>query len=170
MQNKYLRLLSLLLIVLLIPLAYWLRPGKFEEADLNPPPTRPKMASKQLGFEKPCKDEHPEWRQGQTIDGVDIAESLACSPDNPYDVAAFVKGVNNVSMHTLMSTHLSEDALTKTDDLDGDGDPDVIRIKLEVIELNGRSPDGDFLIPSYDVCRAYSRGCGYSRPRPAIWL
>jgi len=165
MQNKYLRLLSLLLIVLLIPLAYWLRPGKFEAADLSPPPTRPIAASRPSGFESPCKDEHPEWRQAQVIDGVEIAESLACSPDNPYDVAAFVKGVNNVSMPTLMSTHLSEDALTKTDDLDGDGDPDVIRIKLEVIELNGASPDGDFLIPSYDILPGVQPGLWVFAPK-----
>lgn len=165
MQNKYLRLLSLLLIVLLIPLAYWLRPGKFEAADLSPPPTRPIAASRPSGFESPCKDEHPEWRQAQVIDGVEIAESLACSPDNPYDVAAFVKGVNNVSMPTLMNTHLSEDALTKTDDLDGDGDPDVIRIKLEVIELNGRSPDGDFLIPSYDILPGVQPGLWVFAPK-----
>lgn len=164
MQNKYIRLLSLILIVLLIPLAIWLRPGKFEEADLNSPSTQSRL-TRPAGFEKPCRDEHPEWRQAQTIDGVEIAESLACSPDNPYDIAAFVKGVNNVSMPTLMSTHLSEDALTKTDDLDGDGDPDIIRIKLEVIELNGKSPDGDFLIPSYDVLPGVQPGLWVFAPK-----
>ena len=161
MQNKYLRVLIVLLIAFLIPLAFWLRPGAIQEAGIAPPETSHHTMSKQDGFEVPCKNEHPEWRQAQVIDGVEIDESLACNPDNPYDVAAFTKGVNNISMRTWMNTQLSGDALTMSDDLDHDGDPDIIRIKLEVVELNGSTPDGDFVFPSYDI------GPGI---QPGLWV
>jgi manganese oxidase len=42
----------------------------------------------------------PEARKAQVIDGVAIQESLLCDPDAPEDIAAFVKGTNNVSMET----------------------------------------------------------------------
>ena len=73
------------------------------------------------GTEKPCPNDHPEWRPAQVIDGVRIDEALSCEPDNPYDVAAAVKGTNNISMGTLMQTNLAQDALTVSDDLDADG-------------------------------------------------
>lgn len=81
------------------------------------------------------------WRKEQEIDGVKIQESKLCNPDNPADIAAFVKGTNGISMDTLMQTQLAADAITMSDDFDGDGDPDKIIIKLEVVELNGHSPD-----------------------------
>ncbi len=165
MQNKYLRGLIILLIAFLIPLAVWLRPGAMQEGGLKPPDTSHQVMSKQAGFEIPCKNEHPEWRQAQVIDGVEIAESLACNPDNPYDVAAFVKGMNNISMHTWMNTQLSGDALTMSDDLDHDGDPDIIRIKLEVVELNGSSPDGDFLFPGYAIAPGIQPGLWVFAPK-----
>ena len=59
--------------------------------------------------------------------------------------------MNNVSMNTLMQTNLSQDAITKTNDLDGDGDTNVIGIKLEVVELNRASPERQFLINTYDI-------------------
>ena len=79
----------------------------------------------------------PNWRKEQVIDGVKIQASNLCEPDNPFDIAAFVKGTNGVSMDTLMQTQLAADAITMSDDMDGDGDPDKIIIKLEVVELNG---------------------------------
>ncbi|PPD04721.1 MAG: copper oxidase [Methylobacter sp.] len=117
------------------------------------------------GVEKPCSNEHPEWRQAQEIDGVSIDASPLCEPDNPYDVAASVRGTNNISMQTLMQTHLSEDALVMSDDLDKDGDPDVIRIKLEVVELNGSSPDGNFLINTYDIAPGLQPGLWAFAPK-----
>ena len=38
-----------------------------------------------------------------------------------------------------------------SDDLDGDGDPDKIIIKLEVVELNGHSPDVKEPITTFDI-------------------
>ena len=94
----------------------------------------------------------PEWRDAQVVEGVEIQESRVCNPDNPADIAAFVKGTNNIAMQTLMDTSsLAADAITMTNDMDKDGDPDHIVIKLEVMELNGRSPDFPGVVPTFDI-------------------
>jgi manganese oxidase len=93
----------------------------------------------------------PEARKEQVIDGVNIQESLLCDPDAPEDIAAFVKGTNNISMETLMATQLASDAITMSDDMDHDGDPDKIIIKLEVVEINGHSPDVKEPITTFDI-------------------
>ena len=105
------------------------------------------------------------WREAQVIEGVEIQESLRCSPDNPYLIAAAVKGTNNISMGTLMETGLSADAIIKTDDIDGDGDPDRIIIKLEVMELNGQTPDFKGLIPTYDIAPGVQPGAWVFAPK-----
>jgi manganese oxidase len=99
-----------------------------------------------------------DWRKAQVIEGIDIQESPVCSPDSPYEIALFVKGTNNISMDTLMDTNISPDAIIKKDDVDGDGDPDHITIRLEVMELNGRSPDFDGLVPTYDIAPGVQPG------------
>ncbi|MEY3759718.1 MAG: hypothetical protein RIR39_1209, partial [Pseudomonadota bacterium] len=113
----------------------------------------PPSAKVDLGpVEEVCSEfTDPEWRKEQVIDGVTIQESKLCNPDNPADIAAFVKGTNGVSMETLMATQLAADAVTMSDDMDGDGDPDKIIIKLEVVELNGHSPDIKEPITTYDI-------------------
>ena len=113
-----------------------------------------------LGLIEPfCPESNnPEWRKQYQIEGVDIAPSPVCSPDNPYNIAAFVKGTNNVSMATMMSTQLSPDTLIKTNDIDGDGDPDEIHIRLEVIELNGFSPDLKDPVTSYNIAPGIQPG------------
>ena len=87
------------------------------------------------------KTVNPKWREKYNIENIAISATPVCDPDNPFNIAAFVKGTNNVSMATLMNTQLSLDSLIKSNDIDGDGDPDEIHIRLEVIELNGFSPD-----------------------------
>lgn len=164
MPQKYLVLLILLLPVLLV-IAFFMLPSRVQKAGIAPPATVYSHAEETGSVEKPCSNEHPEWRPAQIIDGVKIDEAPSCEPDNPYDIAASVKGVNNVSMATLMQTDLSEDALTLSDDLDNDGDPDVIRIKLEVIELNGASPDGEFLINTYDIAPGIQPGLWVFAPK-----
>jgi hypothetical protein len=85
-----------------------------------------------------CPEDLPRaWREAQVIEGVEIQEERACWPDNPYEVAAFVKGMNNLSVPTLAKIPLAADAVLKENDRDGDGDPDEITIKLEIAELNG---------------------------------
>lgn len=92
--------------------------------------------------EEMCQNNNPGHRDAQTVFGVEIEKSLQCDPDNPKRVAAVTKGTNNVPMMALMDTGLHRDAVRKGKDLDGDGDPDVINITLEVQEINGRSPSG----------------------------
>ncbi|MFB6208138.1 MAG: multicopper oxidase domain-containing protein [Candidatus Nanohaloarchaea archaeon] len=90
--------------------------------------------------EEMCPVEKPGWREAQQRYGVTVQESRQCSPDNPEVVAAVTKGTNNVPMEALMATGLHEDAVRKGKDMDGDGDPDVINITLEVAEINGKKP------------------------------
>jgi FtsP/CotA-like multicopper oxidase with cupredoxin domain len=161
MKKKIIYPALLLLIPVLIYLAIEIMPGVNRQPDIILPNTDYSAVADQKNYENPCKNSKPEWRKAQQIDGVNIAESLLCQPDNPYEIAAYVKGINNVSMATLMNTKLSEDVLTKTDDLDGDGDPDIIRIKLEVIELNGATPDGDYFLPMYQIAPGI---------RPGLWV
>ncbi len=105
------------------------------------------------------------WRDAQEIDGVKIRESRRCNPDNPALIAAVVKGTNNISMATLMETDLSADTIIKEDDIDGDGDPDRITIKLEVMELNGPSPDFEGLIPTFDIAPGIQPGLWVFAPK-----
>ena len=165
MLRKYAFLWILLLIAALVPIAVFTAPGLQQQAGVAPPATVYSRAGDNSGIDKPCSNEHPDWRPAQVIDGVDIDASPACEPDNPYDVAASVKGTNNVSMATLMQTNLAQDALTLSDDLDNDGDPDIIRIKLEVVELNGSSPDGEFLINTFDIAPGIQPGLWVYAPK-----
>ncbi len=163
-SKKYLLLLLFCAFAIASSAMIWLRP------DITARPSFPAPDSKDNsewagGFINPCKNKHPDWRKAQTIEGVEIRPSPLCEPDNPYNIAAFVKGVNNISMPTLMQTHLAEDALIKTDDLDGDGDPDIIRIKLEVMELNGATPDKMPLITTYDVAPGLQPGLWVFAPK-----
>lgn len=112
-----------------------------------------------------CNDFNPEWREAQEIDGVKIQESLRCSPDRPEDIVVEVKGSNNVSMQTLMNTYYAADAITKTNDIDGDGDPDHIIIKLEVAELNGHSPDFKGVVPTFDIAPGVQPGMWVFAPK-----
>lgn len=105
------------------------------------------------------------WREAQEIEGVKIDASPGCSPDNPAWIAAAVKGTNNISMDTLMKTGLSPDAIIKTDDLDGDGDPDRIIIKLEIMELNGKTPDFPGVLPTFDIAPGIQPGAWVFAPK-----
>lgn len=107
----------------------------------------------------------PAWREAQEIEGVKIDASPGCSPDNPAWIAAAVKGTNHISMDTLMKTGLSPDAIIKTDDLDGDGDPDRITIKLEIMELNSKSPDFPGLVPTFDIAPGIQPGAWVFAPK-----
>ncbi len=113
------------------------------------------------GVEALCAGYEPEWRLAQTVDGVKMQESLRCAPDNPAQIAAQVKGTNNISMETLMNTYYAADGIIKKNDMDGDGDPDHIIIKLEVAELNGHSPDFKGFVPTFDMAPGI---------QPAMWV
>ncbi len=153
-------------IFLLIYAVFELQTNLFQRpADILLPKGQTPKLSQPLKIDKPCIDLHPEWRTAQRIDNVDIAESKLCEPDDPNHIAAFVLGMNNISMRTLMNTQLAEDALTKSDDLDGDGDPDIIHIKLEVIELNGSSPDSENPFPIYEIAPSIQPGMWAFSPK-----
>jgi len=126
----------------------------------------PKSVEVGRGVVEPiCNENNPEWRVAQTVDGVKMQESLRCSPDNPYAIAAEVKGTNNISMETLMNTYYAADAIIKKNDMDGDGDPDLIIIKLEVAELNGHSPDFKGLVPTFDIAPGVQPGMWVFAPK-----
>lgn len=122
-------------------------PGSRAATDL-PPTAKAEMGA----VEEVCSNfTDPKWREAQVVDGVTIQESRLCNPDNPAEIAAFVKGTNNISMDTLMETQLAADAITVSDDMDGDGDPDKYVIKLEIAELNGHSPDNKDPTTTFDI-------------------
>ena len=138
------KLLSILSGIMLLPIS----PLASAVANTLPPSSNVKLGA----VEEVCSDfVDPKWRDAQVIDGVEIQESRMCNPDNPADIAAFVKGTNNISMATLMQTQLAADAITLGDDLDGDGDPDHYIIKLEIAELNGHSPDMREPTTTFDI-------------------
>jgi len=156
MFNTALLAVSLVFCALLFPpqwypddfrrqLASWFGAPDLQNPGFQAEQKRQNLQNKSLqnlqATEEICPEDLSAWRQAQTIEGVEIRESLTCSADNPYAVASFVRGTNNVSVETLMAAGLTPDAIVKSDDLDGDGDPDVIHLRLEVVELNGGSPD-----------------------------
>jgi FtsP/CotA-like multicopper oxidase with cupredoxin domain len=151
----HIRALLLLLIGLLLSAAFfppqWYPPRlRFEVAELLGTPSFEESGSNtgqmtapgmMAATEEACPEDLQGWRNAQVIEGVSIAASHTCVADNPYAIAAFVRGTNNVSTDTLLRAGLAPDAVVKGADLDGDGDADEIHIRLEVAELNGGSPD-----------------------------
>jgi len=135
----------------------------FGAADYRPMPES--LAVAVLEPEIFCPAGIPGWREAQTIDGVDIEESPPCVADNPYAVAAFVRGTNNVSAQTLTNSGLTRDAVTKGRDLDGDGDPDEIHIRLEVVELNGSSPVASGPVTKYAIAPGINPGLWVFAPK-----
>ncbi len=108
-----------------------------------------------------CPPDPEGWRDAQVIEGVDIEASAPCVADNPWAVAAFVRGTNNVTADTLMRSGLTTDAVEKGRDLDGDGDPDEIHIRLEVAELNGGSAIVQAPVTRYEIAPGI---------RPGLWV
>jgi FtsP/CotA-like multicopper oxidase with cupredoxin domain len=90
----------------------------------------------QQANESVCSFDHPSWRAPQLLAGVRIDGERACRPDDPNVVAASVRGTNNVPDTVLKRSGLSENAVVKRNDTDGDGDPDEIHITLEVMGIN----------------------------------
>ncbi len=122
-------LLSLMILVLILGVvAAQFVPGRFQKAELYPPSTAYSRAQGDTSkLESPCYNEHPEWRQAQVIDGVEITEAPSCDPDNPFDIAAAVKGTNTVSMATLMQSNLAQDAVVMGDQGDVLADAQALR-------------------------------------------
>jgi plastocyanin len=137
----------------------------FGAAAFRPLPQSEELAESEA--EPFCPEANPGWRDGQRIDGVDVAAAVTCSADNPYAVAAFVRGTNNVDHHTLMQSGLTPDAVVKGRDLDGDGDPDEIHIRLEVAELNGSSAESRNPVTQYAIAPGIKPGLWVFAPKLA---
>ena len=175
MQHKRVLTLSIIGLVLLVFLVYlvpveWIPPGLqqdyfdiFGERGYDPAPKS--QSALTLEPEEICPPVNRNWRAEQLIDGIRMQESGLCQPDNPAEIAAFVMGTNNVSMPTLMRTQLAPDAVVKENDIDNDGDPDDIHIRLEVTELNGHSPDMEEFIPAYSIAPGIQPGFWVFTPK-----
>ena len=160
------RLILLFCSILSFAAAALLFPGAEGESSVTAPATLPPAQPSSEDLVPPCRNKkRAAWRDEQVIEDVPISASPACEPDNPNAVTAFVKGTDRVAMETLMRTRLARDTLIKGDDRDGDGDPDVIRIVLEVIELNGSTPDGDYLFPTYAIAPGIQPGLWVFAPK-----
>ncbi len=114
-------------------LSKWFGAGHYQAA----PASKPAL----LATSEMCEEDIAGWREQQIIESVTVEKSATCISDNPYAIAAFVRGTNNVSSHVLHQSGLTPDSIEKHTDLDGDGDPDIISIRLEVVELNGVSTE-----------------------------
>ena len=123
----------------------------FGEATYVEAPANRPVSIAEIKLDEVCSPEFDAWREAFEIDGAEIAAVSDCIPDNPWDVALAVRGANNVAEHTLMQSLYAADAVEKGEDRDGDGDPDVIHIRLEVMELNGKSPDGPGVVPEFEI-------------------
>ena len=175
MQHNRVLVLSLIDLVLVFCLVYllpisWIPSGLqqtyfdiFGQPDYVPAPES--QATLALEADELCPPTNRNWRAEQLLEGVRIQASALCQPDNPAEIAAFVKGTNNVSRATLMRSQLAPDAVIKENDTDNDGDPDHIHIRLEVSELNGHSPDMDEFIPAYSIAPGIQPGFWVFTPK-----
>lgn len=135
----------------------------FGAADYRPLPES--VATDPAEAEPFCPEDVSGWRRAQDIEGVAVAAVPGCLADNPYLVAAVVRGTNHVSAETLSRSGLTADAVEKGRDLDGDGDPDEIHIRLEVAELNGGSPVSDEPVARYDIAPGIHPGMWVFAPK-----
>lgn len=137
----------------------------FGERPYSPAPPTLNPAVPPLDLGAICPPHLRPWKQAHEIEGVTVAASPDCVPDNPWEVAASVLGTNNVSAQTLAQTLFGPGTVEKSDDRDGDGDPDLITIRLEVMELNGYSPDMPDLIPQYEIAPGINPGLWVFAPK-----
>jgi hypothetical protein len=165
MSRRWVFVLALLLAIVSLPQQWYPMPVRlkmtewFGAAGFRALPES--LPSPQNEPETFCPPDPEGWRNQQSIEGVDIEASAPCVADNPFTVAAFVRGTNNVTPSTLLKSGLTADAVEKGRDLDGDGDPDEIHIRLEVAELNGGTA-----LPRGPVTR-YEIAPGI---RPGLWV
>jgi hypothetical protein len=112
-----------------------------------------------------CPPDLEGWRGPQSIEGLEIRASESCTADNPFIVAAVVRGTNNIDQATLLKSGLAADAVEKGRDLDGDGDPDEIHIRLEVAELNGGSALAQGGVTRYEIAPGIEPGLWVFAPK-----
>lgn len=137
----------------------------FGERAWRPPPASEAAQPAPLDLDIVCPPEYDAWRAGHEIAGVTVDAVNDCRPDNPWEVASAVRGTNNVPHEVLMRTLFTPDAVEKSDDRDGDGDPDVIHIRLELMELNGNSPDFPGPVPAFEIAPGVTPGMWVFAPK-----
>ena len=166
-------LISFFFVLLLFPLE-WVGEGMrvrigewFGAFDYRPPAVVSNRVSESFLLQESdiCLEDIAGWRDSRRIETIEVRESQACRVDNPYAVAAFVRGTNNVSMETLMAAGLAPDAVEKSNDYDNDGDPDEIHIRLEVVELNGASNEISEPVVQYEVAPGIKPGLWVFAPK-----
>ncbi|HET6564552.1 MAG TPA: multicopper oxidase domain-containing protein, partial [Xanthomonadales bacterium] len=177
MKRTILWIITLALILLCYPPQWYPQPIKrLQTSWFGAPADRPLPASMTMAemhqmhgaTEEPevfCPPDPEGWREAHEIEDVDIEASESCVADNPWLVAASVKGTNNVSADTLMRSGLTADAVEIGRDLDGDGDPDEIHIRMEVAELNGGSPIADTPVTRYAIAPGVEPGLWVFAPK-----
>ncbi len=169
MKKRWLWLIAIVLALVAFPPQWYPLPVRiqltawFGASDYRPLPSSREMPA--VDPEPFCPEDASGWRKAQTIEGVKVSASASCVADNPYAVAAFVKGTNNVNQQTLLASELTADAVEKGRDLDGDGDPDEIHIRLEVTELNGGSPVSPKPVTQYDIAPGIQPGLWVFAPK-----
>ncbi len=171
MSGRLLGLFAVALLLLSLPPRFYPQPWRVELSRwLGAPPWRPLPATADLEAEASepyCPADPRGWREAQVIEGVPLAAVETCEADNPYAVAAFVRGTNRVGHRTLRRSGLTADALEKGADLDGDGDPDEIHIRLEVVELNGSSAEWRGPVTAYSLAPGIAPGLWVFAPKLA---
>lgn len=173
-MRKWLLAALLLVALLCIPPQWYPRAWRAQWAqwfggagDYRAMPMSMPVSIDPLEPETACPEDIAGWRAAQTIEGVAILPAETCIADDPYAVAAFVRGTNNVSPQTLAASGLTADAVEKGRDLDGDGDPDEIHIRLEVVELNGGSPELPEPATQYEIAPGIKPGFWVFAPKYA---
>ncbi|MGI9258198.1 MAG: multicopper oxidase domain-containing protein [Gammaproteobacteria bacterium] len=169
MRERWLLFTAILIAIICVPPSWYPEPLRLQLAQwFGPGSFRASPASLALDGEEPelrCPEDLLGWRDAQTIEGVELRESPACLADNPHAVAAFVLGTNNITQQTLLESGLTADAVEKGADLDGDGDPDEIHIRLEVVELNGSSPEVAAPVAQYSIAPGIQPGLWVFAPK-----
>ena len=169
MKKSWLILFAVILAVLSFPPSWYPLTARvkmtewFGAADFRPLPESLAVAASEPGVY--CPPDPAGWRQAHSIEGVNIRPSRPCVADNPYAVASLVRGTNNVDQDTLLKSGLAADAEEKGRDLDGDGDPDEIHIRLEVAELNGGSPLTPGPVTAYEIAPGIQPGLWVFAPK-----
>ena len=171
MNRKLLYCLSLLLVALCLPPQWYPLPLRLQLSEwFGAAPWRPLPATITAGTGRPelfCPQATAGWKNRQVVESVEIAAVDTCQADNPWLIAAAVRGVNNVSQATLRKSGLTADAVVKGADLDGDGDPDEIHIRLEVAELNGSSAEQQEAVTRYALAPGIHPGLWVFAPKLA---
>jgi len=84
-----------------------------------------------------CGFENPEWRGGFDAGalGAEVEPDPVCAPDDPRVVGVSVLGANNAPDSLMVDTSLSSRAVGKSDDIDSDGDHDIVDAELEILTV-----------------------------------